>query len=190
MNKIKVVSFYVARLFDFLMITLPVYIIVRWIFTDATLLFPYEMARMNSHQAMKLPFNEMIDLGQVAWTPLSRLIASCAQLIELAPFLGILYFLSKVFHRYEVGEIFTMRNAQSYYQIGKLLFFDALLAQPISGGLWTAAATLSNPSGQRYINISIGTPNLMAVLMGLLVVFISWVMIEGSKIQDEQQLII
>ncbi len=83
-----------------------------------------------------------------------------------------------------------MQNAQCYYQIGKLLFFDALLAKPISGGLWIGAITLSNPIGHRYISISIGTPNVMALLMGLLVVFISLVMIEGSKIQDEQQLII
>jgi len=183
MNKIKVVSFYVARLLNFIILALPVYIIFRWIFTDATFILPYEASSIHTP-------SEMINLDQVAWTPLSRLIASCAQLIEIAPFLGILYFLSKVFHCYELGEIFTTNNARCYYQIGKLLFFDALLAQPISGGLWVAAATLSNPVGHRYISISIGTPNVMALLMGLLVVFISWVMIEGSKIQDEQQLII
>lgn len=183
MNKIKIVSFYVARFLDFMMIILPVYVVLRWIFTDAALLLPYEIAKMHSHQGM-------ICFDQITWTPRSQIIASASQLISIAPLLGILYFLSKVFHRYEIGEIFTLRNAQSYYQIGKLLFLDALITQPISGGLWTLATTLSNSIGHRYINISIGTPNLMAVLMGLLVVFISWVMIEGSKIQDEQQLII
>ena len=183
MNKIKVTSFYVAKLLDFLIIALPVYIILRWLFTDAILLFPYEASEIHTHK-------EMISLDQVAWTPLSRLIASCAQLIAIIPILGIIYYLSKVFHRYALGEIFTMNNANYYYRIGILLFLDALLAQPISGGLWVAAATLSNPVGQRYVSMSIGTPNVMAVLMGLLVVFISWVMIEGSRIQDEQQLII
>ena len=183
MNKIKVTSFYVAKLLDFLIIALPVYIILRWLFTDAILLFPYEASEIHTHK-------EMISLDQVAWTQLSRIIASCAQLVAIMPFLGIMYLLSQVFHRYEVGEIFTMKNAQCYYQIGMVLFLDALLAQPISGGLWVAAATLSNPVGQRYISISIGTPNIMALLMGLLVILISWVMIEGSKIHDEQQLII
>ncbi len=83
-----------------------------------------------------------------------------------------------------------MTNAQCYYQIGKLLFFDALLAQPISGCLWVMAVTLSNPVGSRYFCIYLGTPNIMALLMGLLVILISWVMIEGSKIHDEQQLTI
>lgn len=174
MNKIKVVSFYVARLIDFMIIALPVYIILRWIFTDAALLLPYEI----------------MTLDQITWTPLSQMIASSAQLIEIAPFLGILYFLSQVFHRYEIGQIFTIINAQCYYRIGTLLFFDALLAQPISGCLWVLAVTLSNPVGKRCMSFTIGTPNIMALLMGLLVVFISWVMIEGSKIQDEQQLII
>ncbi len=183
MNKIKVVSFHVARLLDFIMIALPVYMIFRWIFTDATFLLPYEAPSINTASGI-------INFDQITWTSTSRLIANCSQLIEFAPFLGIIYFLSQVFHRYEIGEIFTVKNAQCYYRIGILLFIDALLAQPISGGLWVLAATLSNPVGQRYITISIGTPNIMAVLMGLLVVFISWVMIEGSKIQDEQQLII
>lgn len=183
MNKIKIVSFYGARLLDFIMIALPVYIIFRWIIVDPNFLFPYEGSSI-------MTSSEIINLDQVSWTPISKFIASCAQVIQITPILGIVYFLSKVFHRYEVGEIFTINNAQCYYQIGKILFFDALIAQPISGGLWVAAATFSNPVGHRYINISIGTPNIMAVLMGLLVVFISWVMIEGSKIQDEQQLII
>lgn len=174
MNKIKTVSFYVARILDCMIMALPIYIILRWIFTDAALLLPYEIMQSD----------------QITWTPLSQIIASSAQVIGIIPLLGILYFLSQVFHRYEVGAIFTLTNAQSYYKIGILLFFDALLAQPISGGLWTLATTLSNPVGQRYINITIGTPNIMALLMGLLVILISWVMIEGSKIQDEQQLTI
>ena len=183
MNKIKVVSYYVARLLDCMMIALPIYIIFRWVFMDPVLLFPYEISEIHTHK-------EIINLDQVAWTQLSRIIASCAQLVAIMPFLGIMYLLSQVFHRYEVGEIFSMKNAKSYYKIGMILFLDALLAQPISGGLWVAAGTLSNPVGQRYVSISIGTPNIMALLMGLLVVFISWVMIEGSKIHDEQQLII
>jgi hypothetical protein len=106
------------------------------------------------------------------------------------PFLGIIYLLSKVFHRYEIGEIFTINNAKYYYKIGIILFLDALLFQPISGALWVVAATISNPVGHRYIEIGIGMPNIMALLIGLLVIFISWVMIEGSRIHDEQQLII
>lgn len=183
MNKIKVVSFYVARFLDFMIIAIPAYIIFQLLFMQVDFLLPYTASVIHTHRGS-------INIDDIVWTSLSRLIANCAQLIAILPFLGIIYFLSKVFHRYEVGEIFILRNARCYYQIGKLLFFDALLAQPLSGGLWVAAATLSNPVGQRYIDISIGTPNIMAIVMGLLVIFISWVMIEGSKIQDEQQLII
>ena len=183
MNRIKIVSFYVARLFDFIIIALPVYIIFQWIFVDAAYLIPYEA----------LPIDTVVGIihwDKIQWTSLSRFIACCSQLIGFTPFLGILYYLSQICHRYELGAIFTITNAQCYYQIGKLLFFDALLAQPISGGLWVGAITFSNPVGQRCIHITLGTPNVMALFMGLLVVFISWVMIEGSKIQDEQQLII
>ncbi len=188
MNKIKVVSFYVARILDCMVVAIPAYIIFQWIFVDIAFIvkkmfLDYSISYVTVHK-------ELVHLHQVAWTPLSQFVGCIAQLIEYGPFIGILYFLSKIFHRYEIGAIFTMTNAQCYYQIGKLLFFDALLAQPISGCLWVLAVTLSNPVGKRCISFTIGTPNIMALLMGLLVIFISWVMIEGSKIQDEQQLTI
>jgi len=53
-------------------------------------------------------------------------------LVAIAPFLGIIYYFRKIFYSYEIGEIFTMEHAKNYYKIGKLLFFDALLTQPIS----------------------------------------------------------
>jgi len=188
MNKIKSVSFYVARILDILVIALPVFIILEWIFIDLAFIANQTLF---SHSSSTVTIrNELIHLNQVAWVPLTQFIGCIAQIIEFGPFLGILYFLSKIFHRYKVGQIFTLANAQCYYQIGKLLFFDALLAQPISGCLWVLAVTLSHAPGKRYMSFTIGTPNIMAILMGLLVVFISWVMIEGSTIQDEQQLII
>ena len=171
-----------------MMIALPVYIIFQWIFID--IIATVQNLFLPCSTSSVVVYNDIVHLNQVAWTPLSRLIGCSAQLIEFIPCIGIIYYLSNVFHSYEIGEIFTMKNAQCYYRIGILLFFDALLAKPISGGLWVLAATLSNPVGHRCIRISIGTPNIMALLMGLLVIFISWVMIEGSKIQDEQQLII
>lgn len=178
MDKIQRVSFYVARLFDYTVIIVPMYIILQWLFVDAAYLIPYEA------------IEGIGSWNQMTWTPWARALGCCSQVLGLAPFLGIVYLLAQVCHRYEVGAIFTQANALCYYQLGKLLFFDALLMQPISGGLWVLATTLSNPVGQRCIRISFGTPNVMALLMGLLVIFISWVMLEGSKIQEEQQLII
>lgn len=195
MNKIKTVSFYVARLFDFLVAIIPAYIILQWIFIDIALMldkmFSYHDggSTLEGHASIIIN-DQLIYLSQVAWTPLTQFIGCMAQLIEYGPFLGILYFLAKIFHRYEVGKIFTLSNAQCYYNIGKLLFFDALLAQPISECLWVLAVTLSNPVGKRCIRFTIGTPNIMAIFIGLLVILISWVMIEGSTMQDEQQLTI
>jgi hypothetical protein len=189
MNKIKVYSFYVARLLDFLVIALPVYIVCKWTFIQTPFLQYCLSLRFDWLPADKI--SDLLHSELVAtWTPFTKLLACISQFIAIVPFLGILYCLAKVFHRYEMGEIFTLVNAQRYYQIGKLLFIDALLAQPISQGLSVMAATFSNPTGLRYIRISIGTPNFLAVLLGLLVIFISWVMIEGSKIQEEQQLIV
>jgi len=186
MNKIKKISFYARRVLAVLIFVLPVFIILQWM-----LLLSYEFYQsLLTTLSYDWTSRELVGLNDVVWTWLTRTIACCSQLVAIAPFLGILYYFGKVFHRYERGEIFTMENAKSYYNIGRLLFFDALLAQPLSGALWTLATTLSNPVGERSMRVSIGTPNLHAIFTGLLVIFISWIMIEGYKIQNEQKLTI
>jgi len=183
MNKIKTVSFYVARFFDFLVIALPIFIILQFMFfgTELYLALIYVMEPTS---VATLPDFE------VAWTPMTRFIGCASQLVEGFLISSIFYLLAKIFHAYELGQIFTINNARYYYRIGQLLFFDALLIKPISQALWTFAITCNNPAGQRFIRVSLGTPHVFAMLLGLLVILISWVMIEGSRIQEEQQLVI
>lgn len=184
MNKIKFYSFYAACFLDFMLMILPIYIITQWIFIQQII---YYTPGILSSVTID---NITITLDQVTWNPLTQFLGCCAELIEFIAFWGILYCLSKIFHRYKIGEIFSLYNAKFYYTIGKLLFIDALLAQPISDALWSIAITYSNPVGHRMICVSLGSPNIMAIMIGLLVIFISWIMIEGSKIEEEQQLII
>src|SRR3990167_1007054 len=184
MNKIKVTSFYVARLSNFLVFAIPVFIIFQWALIDV-ITFLQNFLVSSSFSSVTTP-EGIVNLHNVSWTNLTKIIGCCAQLIEASPFIGIFWYLSQLFYCYENDKIFTMQNAQNYYKIGKLLLFDAFLAQPISGGLWLLAVTLSNPVGQRYISISLGSSNFVSVFAGLFIILISWVMIEGSKIQDEQ----
>jgi len=68
-----------------------------------------------------------------------------------------------------------------------LFFLNALLAKPIVGALHSVAATFANPVGQRFVSISFGTPNVYDIFCGILVMVISWVMLETSKINEDNR---
>jgi hypothetical protein len=105
----------------------------------------------------------------------------------LLPFLLSLLVLKSIFKNYQQGEIFSTANALHYKKLGWLFFLDALLIKSLSNTLLVLAVTLTNPPGHRWITISYGTPNLKALFCGMLVIIISWVMLEASKLHDDQQ---
>ena len=95
-----------------------------------------------------------------------------------------------IFSNYKIGEIFNLDNAKYYNFLGWMFFIHAVIAKPISEGLMVLAVTLANPVGERYISISFGTPNLASIFYGIIVLVVSWVMLEAAKIKEEQSLII
>ncbi len=83
--------------------------------------------------------------------------------------------------------IFSTTNAILYKKLGWLFFWDALLIHSLSHTLMVLAVTLTNPPGHRWISVQFGTPNLEALFCGVLLIVISWVMHEASKLHDEQK---
>jgi hypothetical protein len=94
--------------------------------------------------------------------------------------------LRKIFINYVNTQFFTVENAEYYRRIGTLLLFDALIAKPVSGMMFVAAATISNSVGNRILQISFGSPNLQALFCGVVVIIVSWVMREAAGLKDDQ----
>ncbi|OGV41973.1 MAG: hypothetical protein A3F46_10225 [Legionellales bacterium RIFCSPHIGHO2_12_FULL_42_9] len=88
------------------------------------------------------------------------------------------------------GAIFNLNNASCYSYLGWLFFLNAVFTKPLSDLLMVLAVTFANIPGHRYITISLGLPNLIAVFCGVVVIVISWVMSEATKLQDGQRFII
>ena len=128
-----------------------------------------------------------VNLSMVSWTPLLKLFGFCADLIGVLPFLVSLFFLKRLFSHYRDGEIFTRRNAILYRKLGVLYLMDALFIKSLSQTLMILAVTMSNSPGHRYLSISFGSPNLSSLFYGALVIIVSWVMLEASKLHDEHK---
>jgi hypothetical protein len=99
----------------------------------------------------------------------------------------VLYFLSKLFRLYETGEIFSINNVRYIRNVGYALLAGQVF-YPVYEGLMGIILTMNNPSGHRFAKVSFTQTNVGILLVALLVILISWIMAEGCKLREEQQL--
>lgn len=188
MHRIQKISSYLLIVFNVLIIALPLSTVMTWLFIETEF-----VKNIISHSPLfkyVLTPEGFISLSEIKWTLTSKIIGFVACTLGALPIFLSLFSLKSIFQNYQKGKIFTITNAQHYRRLGVLFFLDALLATPIGDTLMILAATLSNPPGHRYISISFGPPNVEALFCGILVMVISWVMLEASKLHEEQQLTI
>ena len=172
MNKIKKVSCHMVKVFNILLIANPLILLLQWL-----CLFKTEISTPEG----------LVNLSNVAWTLPLKTLGFFAGLIGLMPFLISLFILKSIFNDYQQGKIFSVANAQKYKKLGWISFIDALIIKSCSNSLFVLAVTLTNPPGHRYLTFGFGTQNLKALFLGALLIIISWVMLEASKIYDEQK---
>lgn len=188
MHRIQRLSTYVLLSTQILIIYKIISTVLLWGFIDHPILKPY-VANGDILKPFQTP-EGVINFSQVNWNTLSKTIGFCADVIYLLPFLLGLFVLRKIFKNYQRGKIFTTTNARLYQYLGWFFFFDALFSKPVGGVILTIATTISNPPGHRWLTLNFGTPNLEALFCGAILIIVSWVMLEGSKLNEENTLTI
>lgn len=192
MQRIQKISTVFVYFITFLLITLPLLHITLWYFWDCSFLTKFIAEKGWS---IKTNFSGMVatpegdvNLADVKWTPLSKAINIFADIVANASlYLGLLL-LRKIFLAYQQGEVFAVKTVGYYRYLGYLFFLDAVALKPLSNLLEILSVTLSNPPGHRYISLYFGTPNVEQLFWGGIVIVISWIMLEASKLYEDQQL--
>lgn len=190
MNKIQKVSSYFLAIFNVLLIGWPFLILFEWLVVENKVVSQAAGGLSFLFEKIIQTPEGTVDLASIHWTPFSLLTALTSEILGILSFILSFYFLRCIFQNYKKGEIFSQVNATYYKYLGCFFFLHALIFKPISGMLMILAVTLSNAPGHRYISISFGSPNLGALFCGAVIIVISWVMLEASKLQDEQALTI
>ena len=180
--KIRKISRFFRWLFTAIFIALPVIHGLLWFF-----------APIPKFDFMHLGFvMDLIPKGvqvMTALSPLTRLYAFLVDLIPLIILEFLFYSLIRLFKLYEQGDIFSTRNVVCIKNIGaSLLIFQII--QVICNGLLSMVLTWNNPPGFRVITVTLSGLNVSMMLMALLIILISWVMMEGCRLRNEQQLTI
>lgn len=188
MKKIQKISSYIIKIFDILLIIIPLTLAIQWVFiTTKTAGAPAIINSLGFFEKMILTPEGYVNLSDVKWTLPLRLLGFISEIIGLLPFLISLVILKSIFKKYKKREVFSTSNAEKYKKLGWLALLEALIIKPLSNTFLIVAVTLSNPPGHRYITINFGTPNLKVLFLGVLIIIISWVMLEASKIHNEQK---
>lgn len=188
MTKIQKISSYLLVVFNILIVMIPLFLSVQWIFVSLKTTDVPDVINFFGMLEKTIHTPEgYVNLSNISWTPLLKLLGFCAELIAVSPFLVSLFFLKKLFVHYRNGEIFTKRNAILYRKLGLLYLIDALFIKSLSETLIVLAVTLTNPPGHRYLSISFGTPNLSSLFYGVLIIIVSWIMSEANKLHDEHK---
>lgn len=186
MTKIQRVSSFLLIFFDSMLISIPLFISIRWFCINIPIPFFSNVMNALGMTIIHTP-EGILNITTVKWALPLQFLGFIADLIGLLPLLISLIILKSLFRNYQKGEYFTLQNAIYYKRLGWLYLMDALFIHSLSETLMVLAATFTYPPGHCYLTISFGTPNLAALFYGVLIIVISWIMTEASTIYDEQK---
>lgn len=188
MYKIQKVSKRLVTIFTVLAFLAPLFTLAQWLLIEWE---PFRALVKSGLFFSTITTPEgMVNLGDVHLTTLGRIIGLGGGLIGCLSLVAGFVVLRQLFARYAHGVIFSRENSQRFSQLGWLFFLDALLVKPLSTMTNVLAVTLSNPPGHRYLVLRLGTPSITNILCGVVIILISWVMVEAQKNHDDQQLTI
>ncbi len=195
MNKIKNVSLFFRYVFQILFIAVPVLLIISWMYAPDELVFlmgfvklnaiPATYSGMHTYTAQGLPEKAILHVLSMNEKILGCLVSIIPTMIEML----VLYFLIKLFKLYEQGEVFSLSHVRYMRDIGFALLAGQLI-EPFYQFVMGLVLTLNNPPRHRYAAIHMDQTNIGILLTALLVILISWIVAEGCKLREEQQLTI
>jgi hypothetical protein len=96
--------------------------------------------------------------------------------------------LIKLFKLYEKGKIFTRDNVRCFRRLGYILIiwtFTSVLYDVVISGILTHA-----PIKPLLFGMSLRSADFTTLIIGGIILVISWVMNEGCKLEEEQALTI
>lgn len=177
MNKIKYVSLFFRLFFQVSFVCLIAAQILGWIYA------PMQGGFFN---VIPKSYQPLIMNHFTLNTRIAGFFVSC---IPLLVKLIVLYSLIKLFSLYERFEFFSTQNVMHIRNTGYALLLLEVI-KPVSDFVLGFVLTSANPPGFRIAMVTMDDANIGMILTAMLIILASWIMSEGHKLQEEQQLII
>ena len=181
MHKIKRVSFIFRIIFQILFIAMPISLAIGWFNAPDALVLVGGFINFDA-----IPHAYATKILHTLSTS-EKLTGFLVSAVPMMVYLFIVYSLIKLFRLYEQGVIFSIEIVQHIRNIGYALLADQIIS-PFYQFAMGIVLTIHNPPGHGFIGITLDQNNLGILLTALLVILISWIMTEGCKLNEEQQL--
>jgi Protein of unknown function (DUF2975) len=89
-----------------------------------------------------------------------------------------------LFLKFADGQVFTLASARLLRNFAGSVLAQAILG-PLSSTALMLAFTLNNPPGKRQLVITLSSHDYLALIVGGVLLAVSWVMVEATRIADE-----
>lgn len=174
MAKIQRISRTLQKIFQFFLIALPLFSIIFWFFLPipnplsiSTRFFPKASDIVNT-----------LDMT-------TRFLGFTVSLIPLGIEMFCIYCLIRLFNLFERGKIFTAQNVQYIRYIGIAMLVGEIV-KPFYEAVTTLIMHYHNPRGHEMLHVSLFSGDEISyILISIIILLISWVMIEACKLQEE-----
>ena len=166
--RIQRVSHRFRLFFAALVLILPLLTLIYWLGFNH---FPQEFVPMPVRAEAELPL-------------LSRILAFVISMLPIGVVIAAMYILARLFSLYEKGIVFSTQTVRCFRRLGWVLMcwvVASLFYLPMLSHVVTAV----NPPEQRLVVAQLGLSDIAVLVMGAIVLLISWVMDEARKLEDE-----
>lgn len=112
-----------------------------------------------------------------------------SSLLPLSALMYLLFNLIKIFSFYKQGIVFSLKHVSLFKKTSKLLVVWVLLSI-IYESAKSVLFSWGNPVGERVLSVSFGSEQLTVLIVATFVYVIAWVIDEGRKLAEENQMVI
>ena len=177
MSKIQKQSRRARIFFQSLFVLTPIAVCYYWLTVETSYDF------LTSFGVIQLSHN-IDSYTQLPLTLTTRILATIASLFLCSIIMYALKVLINLFRSYERNEIFSLDNVMSYQKLGYSLFYW-VGASVVYGALMSVILSFNNPPGDRMLAIGFVGVDFLTLVLGFIILIISWVMKEGYFLADE-----
>jgi hypothetical protein len=168
--RIQNVSGKFSALFSFLIICTPVSILLFWLF--------FNSIPASFKGDLPLSINDTLPL-------LTLTLAFFVCMIPGSVTVYALLTLKELFKLYENAVVFSAANVKCFRRLGYTMIIW-VLAKIISTSLLSIVLSFNNPPGERQLVVQFSSTDIATLVIGAIVLVISWVMNEACKLNEEQ----
>lgn len=118
----------------------------------------------------------------------TRLLGFACSLLPIAVIWYLLALLLQLFKHYRAQQLFSQSTVSLFRRLGFALYLWAL-ACVVFNSLIIFVLTMNAPAGHHIFQIAISGMDIQSIVIGSVIILVSWVMQEAKNIADENALI-